>query len=70
MKETAMENALPEVTGKCPECDAPIRLTRRPQPGLLMACPRCDEMLQVTSIRPLELTWALDTPTTPFDAVG
>jgi lysine biosynthesis protein LysW len=44
----------------CPECDTRIRFYKRPKLGALVTCPECDEVLEVVSIRPIELEWTTE----------
>ena len=44
---------------RCPECDRPIALGKNPKQGQFIECPECSEMLEVISLNPLELDYAL-----------
>lgn len=47
---------------ECPECDARLRFHKSLKVGQLVLCPECDEMLEVVSLLPLELSWANEDP--------
>ncbi|MCO5185751.1 MAG: hypothetical protein M9928_03160 [Anaerolineae bacterium] len=44
----------------CPECDTRIRFYKRPKLGAIVTCPECDEILEVVSLRPIELEWSTE----------
>ncbi len=44
---------------QCPECGNLIRLDKNVKLGALIACPECDWLLEVISLNPLELDYAL-----------
>jgi lysine biosynthesis protein LysW len=44
---------------RCPECDSRIALGTNPKQGQFIECPECSEMLEVISLNPLELDYAL-----------
>lgn len=46
----------------CPECNARLRFRKPFKVGQLVACPECEETLEVTSLKPLELNWAEEDP--------
>lgn len=46
----------------CPECNAILRFRKPLKAGQLVACPECEETLEVVSLRPLELNWADEDP--------
>ena len=43
----------------CPECGSPVRLGKNVKLGTLVTCPECDWLLEVISLNPLELDYAL-----------
>jgi len=43
----------------CPECENPIQLSKNVKLGASIECPECSTMLEVISLRPLELDYAL-----------
>ncbi len=48
-------------TATCPDCDAQLGLSH-PRLGQKLLCPYCDTQLEVISLEPLELDWAIDWP--------
>jgi lysine biosynthesis protein LysW len=44
---------------QCPECDSTIVLSTKMKLGEHIECPECGEMLEVISLNPLELDYAL-----------
>jgi hypothetical protein len=44
----------------CPECDGGISSGHRHRLGQRFLCPHCRTVLEVISVRPLELDWADD----------
>ena len=54
---------LPQASSaNCPECGANLQFHKPPKLGQLVACPECDETLEVVLLRPLELNWADEDP--------
>ena len=47
------------VYGFCPECDEEVTFRKKPRLGQMVSCRSCGEELQVISLRPLELDYAL-----------
>jgi len=47
-------------TAQCPECDGLVTVDRRAKLGDSLECPECGTMLEVISLHPLELDYALD----------
>jgi len=48
-------------TGTCPDCDARLSLSH-PRLMQKLLCPYCDAQLEVISLEPLELDWAMEWP--------
>jgi len=46
----------------CIDCEEPISLGPNPKVGQRLLCPHCAAELEVTSVSPLQLDWALDEP--------
>jgi lysine biosynthesis protein LysW len=44
---------------RCSECENPIQLGEDVRLGELIACPKCHWLLEVISLNPLELDYAL-----------
>jgi hypothetical protein len=44
----------------CPECDGGISSGHRHRLGQRFLCPHCRTVLEVISVRPLEVDWAYD----------
>ena len=44
---------------KCPECGNPIQLSKDVKMGSITTCSECDCLLEVISLNPLELGYAL-----------
>jgi lysine biosynthesis protein LysW len=44
---------------RCPKCENPIQLGRNVDLGVLITCPECHWLLEVISLSPLELDYAL-----------
>jgi alpha-aminoadipate carrier protein LysW len=44
----------------CPECDGTIALSRKLRLGEHIECPECGAFLEVISLNPFELDYALD----------
>ena len=44
---------------KCPECGNPIQLSKNVKMGAITTCPECDCLLEVISLNPLDLDYAL-----------
>ncbi len=53
------EKAVPRAD--CPECGTSIRVRRRLALQEILVCPKCDSLLEVLKLQPLELTWAYET---------
>lgn len=47
---------------RCPHCAARIPISREAQIGDRLLCPDCDEALEIVSLSPPRLYWALDAP--------
>jgi lysine biosynthesis protein LysW len=45
----------------CPDCDGQISLSQA-RLGQKLICPYCETQLEVISVEPLELDWAIDWP--------
>ncbi len=50
----------------CPECGQPV-VARGVAVGQRLICPYCRTRLEVIEINPLELDWAYDEPTLPWE---
>lgn len=46
----------------CPECGTPVEIGVSPKLGDPLTCHNCAARLQISSLTPLELDWALDDP--------
>ena len=46
----------------CPACDTPIHFRKKPGYGRMIVCRKCDSLLQVLNVSPLELDWAFEVP--------
>jgi alpha-aminoadipate carrier protein LysW len=44
---------------RCPECESPITLNKGVKLGDYIECPECGTMLEVISLKPLELDYAV-----------
>jgi lysine biosynthesis protein LysW len=44
----------------CPDCSAPIAFEPRPRVGQRHECAQCGSEMEVISLTPLELDWAMD----------
>jgi lysine biosynthesis protein LysW len=45
---------------RCPQCASAIALSKEMQPGDLIECQGCGTMLEVMSLNPFELDYALE----------
>ena len=45
---------------KCPECGSTITLSKKVKLGARIECPECGTMLEVISLTPIELDYALE----------
>jgi lysine biosynthesis protein LysW len=61
-ESTDMSTSSSVLLADCPECSATLRFHKELKIRQLIACPECDETLEVVSVRPLELNWANDDP--------
>jgi len=43
---------------KCPACEKPIALGKNVKLGARIECPECGELLEVISLKPLDLDYA------------
>lgn len=48
------------IAAYCPGCDTQIRFKRHPHKGQLIACPECEDMLEVIHTSPIKLEWAYE----------
>ena len=62
MEDPAMSTLEQVSMAHCPQCQARLRFHKSLRVGQLMACPECEETLEVVSLRPLELYWADEQP--------
>lgn len=70
-EEPLMATSTQAIAAPCPECQAGLRFHKPLKMGQLIACPKCEETLEVTSLRPLELYWADQEPWTGrYDSYG
>lgn len=46
----------------CPECGTPVEVSATPKLGDELTCHNCAARLQISSLTPLELDWAVDDP--------
>lgn len=54
----------------CPECDTRIRLVKKVKEGQYVTCQECQELLEVISLNPIELTWAMEEETESYSKSG
>jgi hypothetical protein len=47
-------------TTACVDCSSPITFETRPRIGQRHDCANCDSEMEVISLKPLELDWAMD----------
>lgn len=46
-------------SANCPDCNQKINLGQKPKKGQLLTCPYCNTDLEILSLSPLELDYAL-----------
>ena len=55
-----MTNPAMKLTAICPDCGADIRFKQAPHDGDMLSCHACDALLEVISLDPIMVDWAVD----------